>query len=246
VAVKLVNLCNNSSAEYILIFFPHAGGSPNQYKIFSKYLPPCFKLLGALLPGREGWYPKETVTSLEDLSAELAHLVRELGHENIVFFGHSMGSLLAYEAARRLGSVVKHLFVSGHVAPHFSNPNSHKHLLDDESLKKVILDLSGTPKQLIDDKDFLELILPTIRQDFNWCNIYNFTEHQKRILNCAITAFSGIEDTETDESGVRAWVDFTSGHFESVRYPGHHFFIWDHTYSIAQKIVQHIEEHRYR
>lgn len=241
--IKLVNFSEKENGNQAVIFCPHAGGSPNQYRIFSEYFPSAVNLSGVMLPGRNGWnvqFPK----SLHEAADALANVINKKANENlqISLFGHSMGALLAYETAKRLGSAIKHLFVSGHVAPHIRLHNTKRYALNDQALKNELLSLSGTQKEIIENSELMDLLLPAIRNDFMLCDTYQFQNAENKVLSCPITAFGSIDDDRMCYKDVEIWSEYTSLNFESYRYAGSHFFIFDHVFSIVQKIMYRLEK----
>lgn len=240
--VKLIDFSEKRDCDHVIIYCPHAGGSPNQYRIFNQYFSDAIHLKGVMLSGRHGWYAQFPI-SLNEVADELAHTIDKNIKMPISFFGHSMGALLAYEAAKRLGERVSHLFVSGHVAPHIRLPCSKRYMLNDQDLKRELLSLSGTKQEIIENNELMDLLLPAIRNDFMLCDTYQFQRTQGKILSCPITAFGSIDDTRMSYKDVEVWSECTSlNNFECYRYPGGHFFIFEHVFSIAQKIMYRLEK----
>ena len=239
--MKLINFSQKNDDAHSIIFCPHAGGSPNQYRIFRPYFSSIFNLSAVLLPGRNGWNAKFS-TSLCSIADELANVIAKNHKMPISLFGHSMGALLAYETAKRLGDNINHLFVSGHVAPHIRLPDLDRSKFSDADLKKELLRLSGTKSEIIENVELMNLLLPGIRHDFMLCDTYQFHPNQDKILPCPITAFGGIDDVRMHYNDIGSWSEYSSLNFESYRYPGGHFFIFDHVFSIAQKIIFRLEK----
>ncbi len=238
--LKLLNLKPGSDFDYTLLIFPHAGGSPNQYKAVVDYLPSSFGLMGVLLAGREGFYTEYQPDSLESLAVKLVIELSKVKTQQLVFWGHSMGALLAYETAQRLTGRLKHLFVSGHVAPHVQLPRAQRHLLNDAELKACLLELSGTPQSIMNNDEFMEMVLPMIRSDFKLCDTYEFKLANCNRLNCPITAFSGAEDVRMGSAGICEWSKYTKKDFKPYFYEGNHFFIFEQMFLVVQKLVQRI------
>ncbi len=238
--VKLIELSCHAKSDYAIICCPHAGGAPNQYKCFAQYLPATFDLLGVLLPGREGWYNALSPVSLYEVAQDLVSIIKKLDYRKVILFGHSMGALIAYETARYLEGSLVHLIVSGHVAPHIHLPNLMRHKLDDKELINIMMNLSGTSKEVLENEELMELILPSIRQDFMLCDTYHFQENEPKLLKLPITALGGVDDSRMHKEGMQAWSEYTAINFQYYQYTGNHFFIFDHVFSITQQMVQRI------
>src|SRR4051812_16907998 len=99
----------------------------------------------------------------------LSALRRYLDHP-FAIFGHSMGAVLGYEVARRLLAETGHepyrLFVSGHRAPHLPLLRPPLHRLPDNAFITGVKALNGTPPEVFEHEELLDLILPILRADF--------------------------------------------------------------------------------
>jgi medium-chain acyl-[acyl-carrier-protein] hydrolase len=97
-----------------------------------------------------------------------------------------MGALVAFELARRLrpmGFEPVHLFASAFRAPHLpSRRPQDRHLLPDQELMEVIRALNGIPLALLENREFLDLILPTLRSDLKAVETYVFPSSGSAIL----------------------------------------------------------------
>lgn len=97
---------------------PEAGASA--YRL-SAYLPDTVEVCTVQLPGREARSAEPALTSLDEAVAALAPLIADHTDLPYAFFGHSMGSLIAFETARRLRALgmrlPDRLFLSGMRAP---------------------------------------------------------------------------------------------------------------------------------
>ena len=113
-----------------------------------------------------------------------------------MIFGHSMGSLIAYELAKKF-------MQSGHQksAAYFSQGdpvrttggNTNRSQLPDEELKKEIFQFGGTPKELLDDPGFIRMFLPIIRADMEAVESYP-AEDEITPLPCNISICNGKQD----------------------------------------------------
>lgn len=143
-------------------------------------------------------------------------------------FGHSLGGLLAFELARRLehahGRTPQQLFVSGHEAPDLPSEPDRDHLLPDDVFRVRLRELSGTPQEVLDNDDLMELLIPVLRADFAASNTYRLGTPWLR-LSCPLTVFGGLDDPEAPPHTLRAWQQRTTGSFRLRLLPGHHFFL---------------------
>jgi medium-chain acyl-[acyl-carrier-protein] hydrolase len=143
------------------------------------------------------------------------------------FFGHSMGALVSFELARLLqkkgGPQPLHLFVSGAAAPHLPPREIPIYALPEREFIKALRSLNGTPKELLESEELMQLILPTLRADFAVCDTYTYKNGAA--LRCPITICGGTRDRKLSRSDLQAWRLETDASFHMQMFPGDHFFL---------------------
>ncbi len=83
-----------------LFCFPYAGGGASIYRLWSSKLPNEVEACPIQLPGRENRIAEPLYTHIAPLVAELALVMRPYQDIPYMFFGHSLGALVAFELAR--------------------------------------------------------------------------------------------------------------------------------------------------
>ena len=196
------------------------------------------------LPGREARIREAPYRRMDTLADALAASIGELcgGPQATTYalFGHSMGALIAHELAHRLlergAPAPAHLFVSGARAPQLPRDDDRMlHTLPDAEFQAALRDLNGTPELVLADRELMELMLPTLRADFELCETYR--PPARGPLPCPITAFGGDQDREVSAAAVQAWQQCTRGAFEVVSLEGDHFFL----IARGAQLLEHIE-----
>ena len=229
---SLVGRLSEGRRNNILVCFPHAGGGPSVFSGWRKELPETMDMLAVQLPGRE---MRANETPLRDarqgaaqVGAELAKLLFGYRPDKLIFFGHSLGALLAYETARWLednqdwGPTL--VLAAGRRAPDLPLNRSIFHTLNDAGFIIEIQKMGGSPPGIFDDPRLTRFFLPTIRADVEMTDSY---EHRAAPpLRARIVAAYGDLDTMATQVEVEGWSRFTQlGSFQSVRFSGGHFFI---------------------
>jgi medium-chain acyl-[acyl-carrier-protein] hydrolase len=142
-------------------------------------------------------------------------------------FGHSMGALVAFELARKLrrdrNLLPERLFVSARIAPSMRLKHSPLNSLPDDQLIDELVKLNGTDENVLQHKELMKLVLPTLRADLALHEQYKYSEELP--LECPIVAFGGTQDPKVDHEGLDAWRNHTTGTFTKRLLAGDHFFI---------------------
>ncbi|XP_044534853.1 S-acyl fatty acid synthase thioesterase, medium chain [Gracilinanus agilis] len=211
-----------------LICFPWAGSGSIHFAKWGKSFHHSIEVSSIRLPGRESRYKEPFATNLEHVIAEISNALLPLLQDiPFAFFGHSMGSYIAYLTAQHLkqnhGLEPVHIFVSSTSAPH---KKPHFYLasttsMSEEQLHHFIINMGGTPKEILENKELLEMFLPVFKADVRMTSNYTFVKPSKALLSCDITCFSGTEDLVEMEG----WEDLTSGSVDNYRLPGDHFYL---------------------
>jgi medium-chain acyl-[acyl-carrier-protein] hydrolase len=213
-----------------LFVFPFAGGGPAAFRRWQAQS--CGQLAVHIvhLPGRESRIREppleDGVATVEALLAVLAEDLRE----PYVLFGHSMGSYLAFELTRRLESAglpgPRKLIVSGGRAPHVRDRETPDAQLDDDALKRRLRALRGTPDEVLENPELLELVLPLVRADMRLLDSLT-ARALVRPVRCPIIAYGGADDAGVPEPQLAAWAQQTLAGFRRRMFAGGHFFLFE-------------------
>lgn len=215
-----------------LVCFPHAGGSASFYLPVSRALAPVAEVLALQYPGRQERHREKCLESIDEMADPITEVLVPLADRPLVFFGHSMGALLAFETARRLGErgiVPRHLFASGRRAPSRHRAES-VHTLDDAGIIAEIVALSGTDRAVLGDPEILRTVLPAIRGDYHAVETYQYRDGAP--LSCPITVLTGDADPRVTLDEATAWQEHTSAGYDLRVFPGGHFFLAHHQHEI--------------
>jgi len=216
------------AARLRLFCFPHAGVGASAFRGWADTLGPDVEVHGIQLPGREARLREPCFASLPGAAKAVAAGIEGMLGGRFALFGHSMGALLAFEVARELarrgGEVPVRLLVSGRRAPHRPlHREPLAHLPHDAFVAAVRRRFDGIPRQVLDEPELLELLVPTLRADMTMIETYTFTEGPP--LACPITAYGGDRDEEAPPDELGAWRVHTASSFDCRSFPGNHFFV---------------------
>lgn len=214
-------------AKLRLFCFPYAGGSALIYRRWTESLPPSVEVCPFQLAGRGTRMAEPPQTHLLSLAQSVYQDILPMLNKPFVFFGHSMGALLSFELTRLLrrarGLTPEHLFVSAAIAPHRRENESQLSELPDDELLMKLYKYNGTPKEVLDNEELMQLLLPLLRADFKLLDTYDYIPEPP--LECPLTVFGGAEDKAVKQELLEAWREQTTGPFTLKMLPGDHFFI---------------------
>lgn len=224
----ILRLCAARGPERLrLLCFPYAGGASHIYASWPAALPDGVTLLAAQLPGRARRFQEVPLTSIEHMALGVAQALAAHEDAPLVFFGHSMGALLAFECARLLRRMgrpePRRLLLSAYRAPHLPRRAPDIHPLPDEAFVQRLRELEGTPAEVFEHPELLALMLPVVRADFTAVETYSLRPQPP--LECPITVFRGTHDPHFDDDAIGGWSTHTRGEFAMHTLPGSHFFI---------------------
>jgi medium-chain acyl-[acyl-carrier-protein] hydrolase len=229
------------TVEVHLVTLPHAGGAASVYRSWSAWLPPEVDICLAHLPGRERRIGEPAHNRIESLVGELADHLRLVVDRPYVLFGHSMGAIVAYELTRALAPrgfrPPAGLIVSGQRAPHRPDDSSHIHHLPDADFLGALRELGGTPSEVFEHPELIELLLPTLRADFAAIETYEWVPGPP--LEIPIVAFAGDRDEVIDPDDVAGWAEQTTAPIIVERFDGGHFFVLDRPEQVARCAGEH-------
>lgn len=226
-----------------LLCLPHAGAGASAYSSWPGELPEADVLL-AQLPGRERRIGEPIPDDLGQMADELGDSLPRTG-KPLVVFGHSLGALLAFELARKLRRAaetrLRRLVVSGCRAPSDA-AGGDRHRLPDGDLIEEMRQLGGTPEEVFEHPELLELILPTVRADFALAE--NYIPGEEQPLDVPIVALAGDADPGAPPAAVDAWREETTKTFRCHIVSGDHFFVDSERPTVLSHVRNAINEAR--
>jgi surfactin synthase thioesterase subunit len=201
-----------------LYCLPHAGGTPAGYRGWIKELAPDLEVVPLQHPRPD----EETKLTLQESAQGVAD---DVDGGDYAFFGHSLGAVIAFEAARVLtaaGSPPRRLFVCGSAVPPVESARGRDlRLLPDREFLDEVAQLGGLPPEVRADAELRHEFLPGLRADYTLAETYEYQAGPR--LTCPVSAFRGRTDPHVDKAGLRRWADHTDDDVVAREVPGDHF-----------------------
>ena len=201
------------------------------FRSWQQLLPPDIEICTIEYPGHGSRLGEPLLDTIEDVARSVADVVAAGPGVPYALFGHSMGSLVAFEAchviAARGDAMPRLLIASAHRPPWAPRSTPPIHDASHTEFIAHLSELGATPPEVFRSPDLLELMLPILRADFRACETYKPCDRPK--LHIDIAAYGGLADADTSRDKLLGWQQETTGECVVRMLPGGHFFVNDCT-----------------
>ena len=235
----IVKWRSTPTAKVTLLTFPYAGGTASMARRWTDLLPDWCDVWAVQYPGREERFTEMPFDRADPLADAIAAAITPHLRGRVCFFGHSMGALLAFLVAQRLMAAGRrnphHLIVAGRRAPHLPDPVAPSHDLPESQFIARLRDLNGTPPEIFQHADLLEILLPTLRADFATSETYRHEPLPP--LSCPLTVLGGTRDPTTTRDELCAWAVHASESTTVHMFDGDHFFVRSEQAAVLQQVA---------
>ena len=210
-----------------LFCFHYAGGSAMVFRNWPERLPASVEVCAVQLPGRGRRLNENPFASVSSVVRPVSDALVPYCDKPFAFFGHSMGALLSFEITRQFRRegrrLPEHLFLSGRRAPHIPNEDPPTYDLPTEEFLESLRKLNGTPAEVLEQPELIQLMLPLLRADFQLCETYEYVPEPP--LDCAFSIYGGLQDPGVTRKELNPWREQTTSSFSLRLLPGDHFFL---------------------
>ena len=215
------------NAKMRLFCFPYAGGSAQIYVDWHEYLPDSVEVVALQYPGRGSRFADPLIGTCKEMVDSIIPEMLPALNKPFALFGHSNGGMVSFELARELykrGVTNQlHHFLSAKRAIHLPPVRKPMHNLPFDEFIEQIVDLGGTPPEILAQKELMELFVPILRSDFSLGETFSYQDTHK--LHCDATLLYGSEDNDVPKEDVLAWQQLIEKPVDTHEFEGGHFFI---------------------
>ncbi len=213
-----------------LFCLPFAGGGVAPYRLWFKSLPDDIEVHAAQLPGRESRLSEMPLSSIMAMVDIVRPAIEALSDLPYAIFGHSMGSLIAYETTialeHRGGRPPSRLFVSARRAPDEPDTWSPIHALPEPAfLDELQIRYGAIPEPVLAEPELLELLLPVVRADIRAVETYGPSTGTATRVRCPVTVYGGDADTHPRPAQLPDWQRAAVDPVRVRVFPGDHFYL---------------------
>lgn len=222
-----VNLKRVASPEKTLFMFPFAGGTSQSYRSFLNKLHHLGCDIYSLeLSGRGVRMDEPLISNIKQIIVESIDAFQPYIDRRVIFFGHSMGSILAYEL---LGALEKKydqfsasLVVSAANSPRHAKLSNDVLGMNDAEFKIFLQGMGGIPPEISQHDALMQYLLPRIRNDFEVISQYRCFDINT--LRSPIHVVAATDDCNLQYDSVMDWMRFTGANFNISWCQGGHFY----------------------
>ena len=241
---SLTVLAQPVATQQTLICFPYAGGGASVFRGWRSLAEnQAATLMAVQYPGREVRFNEPLADCHRTLAVDIAREItqQECDLGRLVLFGHSFGAAIAFEVVReleRLRLPPSLLVVSGRPAPHVRSQRPPVVDLTDEQFLERIIEYKGFPDELLENAEFMAIVLPILRADFQVSEQFDRDNRDSfEPISVPILALGARNDPWLSQSTLEGWRDYTSGSFSMQWFEGGHFYINDNVAPILERIL---------
>ncbi|MEK8127216.1 alpha/beta fold hydrolase [Paenibacillus filicis] len=226
-----------------LFCLPYAGASAAIYGRWRKRLLPVADVHPLELAGRGARMNEPLPDRVEDAVDDLFQRIEPyLDGSPYALFGHSMGSLLAFELVHRIQQAAlpgpDPVIVSGRSAPHVPAGNRYVHLMSDSEFRQELLSIGGTPQELFDTPSVYPMFERIIRSDYRMLETYRYAEKTEGI-RANLIVLGGTEDS-TIQGPLEEWRRHAAAGYRIIRFRGGHFFIHEDEAEVVELLKKEL------
>jgi mycobactin phenyloxazoline synthetase len=226
-----------SGTDGAAVVFPHAGGAAAAYRPLAKALSSNgIDTYVMQYPRRAERLSHPGTVTLGELARDLFDAAEWQRTGTLHLFGHCMGAVVAFEFARiaeRHGVEVRRLWASAGQAPS-TVAESPPLPTSDADVLADMMDLGGTDPRLLEEEDFVELLVRAVQADYRALARYTCAEDVR--ITAGIHAVAGDRDHRVTREQMRRWESHTTGQFEFSLFDGGHFYLDSHLDAVAKMV----------
>lgn len=128
------------------------------------------------------------------------------------------------------------LLLAARRAPQIPNDDPPIHHLPEEEFIRELKRLRGTPAEVIEHRELMELMMPVLRADFEAVETYEYLPSAP--LQCPFFVMGGAHDTDVPQEFLEAWRMHTLSMSTVTMFPGDHFFLHPQKEAVLRFIAE--------
>lgn len=227
-----------ADAHHDLVCFPFSGGSAQAFSPWAASTPPQVTLWGVQYPGRGDRFGEPFCRSVHEAGVAVAEEMAARDLRDATLLGHSLGGIVAYEAAVRLTELglAPRLLVVSSCAPPGVMRHRTLHTAPNEEFWAGLDELGGIDAQIVGSPGLRDVLSPILRSDLGLHARYE-PRPGTPPLTCPIVCYQASSDPIVDDDGLDRWSSLSMGPFELRRVDGNHFHAFDDASHLVAEVT---------
>lgn len=220
------------------VIFPYAGAGPSAFYSWAQHIPEPDDVLIVHLPGRERRFDEPATNSLDTVVQAVTQDLERMAPAPTLFFGYSLGTLIAYEVGRMLRTrqvQMPDLFaVAAGSSPDNIQRRAPVHNLPGDAFWRKVMSYGGTSAELVAESELRAYAEPMLRADLQLIDEYRHVPREP--FTAPIISIAGRHDQVCPPQYVRGWSSFTTGAACFQEINDAHFFLHTHSRELYEMI----------
>ncbi|MFF2291041.1 thioesterase II family protein [Peribacillus butanolivorans] len=224
--------------------FPYAFGGSNIYQELGKQLDRSIQMKPLDYAGHGARMFEGFSNSIQEMAQDAyARISNEL-NDDYCLLGYSMGGYVCYELYQIIKKNNKrlplHMFMFASKAPDFKKEDENGECMSLEQVRNKLREINGTPEEILNNDELIEMIAPVIRSDISNISNYIPTNYTIGKIDCQTTVIRGLK--ERDENCHAEWSKYFNNDFEYLTVNGGHFFMFENDFKRTTEFAEIINE----
>lgn len=242
--VQILRKAKKTSHQEQIVMFPFGGGSGYSYSALASLISEDVEIIVINPPGHF-FNCGKALESIDAMTYLYARELRRFLKNNTLFFGHSIGGIVAYELSKILDEniYIKRLIISSVNPPHCTMDQVDMHSgMDTETLIRKCTDLGGMPHIFKQEPELLESFINGLRADLKALERYNppkLEVVEKLLIRTSV--FYSDRDYIVNAAKMREW-EYYLDCSEFIQFSGDHFYLFDspNLSTVAQVLTKYV------
>ena len=128
--------------------------------------------------------------------------------------------------------------MGGRQAPHIPDEEPPIHHLSDHEFIAELRQIDGTPDEILQNNELMELMVPLLKADFELFETWQ--PQQRSPLTIPIIATGGVSEFEGRREEVESWKEHTTAQCKVHFLPGDHFYIHQSEPQLLQLLARYL------
>ena len=208
-------------------FVPYAGGSGATFNSYKKQFAPNIDLVVMEFAGHGKRIMEDFFENMQQLCDDIYEKIKNDGERGEEYYigGHCMGAAAAMAVAQKIAqekefNLPKAIIASGH-GSFFGEKDALSQKSDREIVDFLVSEGGLFGESL--NEEILELMIPIIRADSKIYEDFVFETSEKLPVDIAVLYSKN--DKKTPASGLKEWLDYSSGQVVFAPFESNHYFV---------------------